>query len=380
MNFQKDNWLIHVFALLHAVVCLVCVAAGIADDIILTLLTMLLAILICLRGRMSVLFMSISVILVNVAGFLLGMGLAALIGLLHLSPFVVHPVSTFICTEIIGWGMEMFVKMFSSRYAQSSAPDARSLRWLLIAFVLILILRLVILVVTSDVLIESRNFLMEIILDYVFSCLAIVLVAEYAIRFREQAEKAAEDANLANFRYLKLKSQVNPHFLFNSLNVLNCMIQDQPREEASRYTHKLADIYRYMLKSEDEVTVRLRDEMEFVWQYVELLKIRFSTGLEVTASIPEESMQRSVVPCSVQMLIENATKHNSVSVESPLRIEIHTTENSVVVKNNIRPRLTEPVSTGLGIKYMRQQYKDIAGKSVIVRRTEELYTVIIPLL
>ena len=208
----------------------------------------------------------------------------------------------------------------------------------------------------------------------------ILVLASYALRLQRRALAASEQANLAQYRYHKLKQQVNPHFLFNSLNVLDYLIQEQPREDASRYTHKLAEVYRYMIRSEDETTVRLRDEMDFVSQYVDLLKVRFPEGLDVQVDIPEEAMARSVVPCCVQLLIENATKHNAVHPDTPLHIKVGATATRVVVSNNRIPKLTQPASTGLGLQYIRQQYHDLSGKSIIVRADEQNYTVTLPLL
>ena len=173
---------------------------------------------------------------------------------------------------------------------------------------------------------------------------------------------------------------MNPHFLFNSLNVLDYMIQEQRPEDASRYTHKLAEVYRYMIKSEDETSVRLRDEMEFVSQYVDLLKVRFPEGLEVETDIPEEAMSRSVVPCCMQLLVENATKHNAVQPDHPLRVRISADADSVTVTNNRIPKLRRTASTGLGLQYIRQQYRDLSGKSITVLEDEHNYTVTLPLL
>lgn len=371
---MKNVWTIQIFAVLHAAVSLGCRAIGIADDLLLTLLTMLMVVILCLRRGTNVVYMSTAVILANIVGFALGMGLAALFAMTTIPDVTIHPVSTFLCTQVIGFLVDGF-----SHVSVSGSRDSKGLRWMLLAFVLIIILRLVIAIANSD-LGYTRNFFIEVILDYVFSCIAIVLVAEYAIRLREKAEKAAEEANLAHFKYLSLKQQVNPHFLFNSLNILDCMIQANSNREASEYTHRLADVYRYMIRSEDEPVVRLREEMEFVSRYMDLQKLRFSGGVDIEIDIPEEDMSRHVVPCSVQLLIENALKHNAVSSDNPLKISIHSTRNSVVVTNNRIPRLTAPRSAGLGHKYLRQRYKDVAGKSIIVRENEERYSVILPLL
>ncbi len=189
-----------------------------------------------------------------------------------------------------------------------------------------------------------------------------------------------EKANMAQYRYIKLKHQVSPHFLFNSLNILDCLICDGMQERASTYTHKLAGIYRYMLKSEEETVVPLRDELVFVGLYVDLLKERFPSGFEVEIDVPEEITGRFVLPCSLQLLIENAIKHNAVSEEMPLMIKVEAAGESVRVTNNIIPKMTKSPSTGLGHIYIRQMYLDLTGKQIDIVRTTETYSVTLPLI
>ena len=185
---------------------------------------------------------------------------------------------------------------------------------------------------------------------------------------------------MAQYRYQKLKRQVDPHFLFNSLNVLDCLVWEDSKEQASTYIHKLAGIYRYMIRSEDDELVQLRDELTFVEMYVDLLKVRFPEGIDVTVDIPEKDQARFVLPCSIQLLIENATKHNVVGGEKPLVISIKSDGRQVRVSNNIVPKVTHSQSIGLGHKYIRQQYLDISGKEIRIEKTEEEYAVTLPLL
>ncbi len=378
MKISKESWIIIGFAVLHAAVALGCRLAGLADEMMLTLLTMLLVVLLCLRCRVDGKMTAISIVLVNIVGVLLGRGTALFFGWLSESPLVIYPLSTFASTLLIGWATLWAARRYASRMRADEEP-VNSLKWLLVAFVFILVMRLAILLFFSEEQ-EGRNAAVTIFLVYVMTLLVILALAAYALRLQRRAVVAAERANLAQYRYHKLKQQVNPHFLFNSLNVLDYLIQEQPREDASRYTHKLAEIYRYMIRSEDETVVRLRDEMDFVSQYVDLLKVRFPEGLDVQVDIPEEAMSRSVVPCCVQLLIENATKHNAVLPDKPLHIKVGATATRVTVTNNRIPKLTQAVSTGLGLQYIRQQYHDLSGKSVIVREDEQSYTVTLPLL
>ena len=189
-----------------------------------------------------------------------------------------------------------------------------------------------------------------------------------------------EKSNMAQYRYLKLKRQVNPHFLFNSLNILDCMVCEEKTEQSSTYIHKLAGIYRYMIMSEEEQVVTLREELEFVEKYVDLLKVRFPEGLEVNIEVPEEQMARYVLPCSIQLLIENATKHNAVTPDNPLVIEVKSDEENISVSNNLIPKVTKAPSTGLGQTYIRQLYADLSGKQIDIAQTDKSYCVTLPLI
>lgn len=378
MKISKESWIILGFALLHALVALGCRLGGLTDEMMLTLLTMLLVVVLCLRSRVDGKMMAITVVVVNIVGVLLGRGTSLLFDRVFDSPLVIYPLSTFVSTILIGWATLWTARRYARRTRQLVVP-VNSLKWLLIAFVLILVTRLAILLFSSGAT-ADRNTALTILLDYSMTLAVVVALASYALRLQSRAKEASEQANLAQYRYHKLKQQVNPHFLFNSLNVLDYLILEQPREDASRYTHKLADVYRYMIKSEEETTVHLRDEMAFVEQYADLLKVRFPEGLDVQTDIPPEALSRSVVPCCVQLLVENAIKHNIVRADEPLQVRICVEDDCVVVSNNRIPKLTRPVSTGLGLKYIRQQYQDLAGKGIEVLEEEKRYTVKIPLL
>ena len=378
LSKSKDALIIHLFALLHAGVALGCRALGLTDEIALTLLTMLLVVIICLRRGMSAKFMAFSLILVNIIGFGIAKGISSLLGLASHSPLVVNPISTFLTTEIVGWGIYMIAGRLS-RDGKFQVTDSSGLRWLLTAFVVVIAVRLTILLILSGG-VDRENIVASIIVDYVFSLGALIFLAENAMRINARALEDQEKARLAQYRYMNLSQQVNPHFLFNSLNILDCLVCEEKNEQASTYIHKLAGIYRYMLRIEKERLVRLRDEMEFVEQYVDLLKVRFAEGLDVHIDIPEEKMGRKVVPCSVQLLIENATKHNAVSAEKPLRIDVRCGEDSVIVSNTLNPKVSNSPSTGLGLKYLRDQYRDVAGKEAFVLVTDKEYTVEIPLI
>ncbi len=378
LSKSRDALIIHLFALLHAGLAFGCRALGLTDEIVLTLLTMLLVVIICLRRGMSAKFMAISLILANIIGFGIAKGISSLLGLFASEPLIVNPISTFITTEIVGWGIYMIAGRLS-RDGKFQVTDSSGVRWLLLAFVIVIAVRLTILLILSGG-IDRENIVASIIVDYVFSLGALIFLAENAMRINARALEDREKARLAQYRYMNLSQQVNPHFLFNSLNILDCLVCEQKTDQASTYIHKLAAIYRYLLRNEEERLVKLRDEMDFVDQYVDLLKVRFPEGLDIQIDIPADKLNRRVVPCSVQLLIENATKHNAVSADKPLKIMVRCEDDCVVVSNTLNPKISSGPSTGLGLKYLREQYQDVAGKTPVVRMGENEYTVVIPLI
>ena len=378
LSKSRDALIIHLFALLHAGLAFGCRALGLTDEIVLTLLTMLLVVIICLRRGMSAKFMAISLILVNIIGFGIAKGISSLLGLLTSEPLVINPISTFITTEIVGWGIYMIAGRLS-RDGKFQVTDSSGVRWLLLAFVIVIAVRLTILLILSGGF-DREKIVASIIVDYVFSLGALIFLAENAMRINARALEDREKARLAQYRYMNLSQQVNPHFLFNSLNILDCLVCEQKTDQASTYIHKLAAIYRYLLRNEEERLVKLRDEMDFVDQYVDLLKVRFPEGLDIQIDIPADRLNRRVVPCSVQLLIENATKHNAVSADKPLQIMVRCEDDCVVVSNTLNPKISSGPSTGLGLKYLREQYQDVAGKTPVVRMGENEYTVVIPLI
>lgn len=194
--------------------------------------------------------------------------------------------------------------------------------------------------------------------------------------FRDEQEKRHKE----QYKYTRLKQQINPHFLFNSLNILDFLVQSGENERASSYIRKLAGLYRYMLKNENEHIVSLGEEMEFTEMYIDLLKERFPEGLIVENRVSPDDYLRHVVPCGVQMLLENATKHNAVSTSSPLRVEIYVEDDMLVVTNNIQPRISRQPSTRLGLANISKQYEDIANRKVEIINDERNFTVKLPLL
>jgi len=176
-----------------------------------------------------------------------------------------------------------------------------------------------------------------------------------------------------------LKNQVNPHFLFNSLSALTTMIRND-QEGAVRFVDQLSTVYRYLLEYKDQEIVDLKTELAFLDSYIYLYKIRHGKNLDVTYRVPDK-MQGSVITYSLQMLVENAIKHNEISSERPLSIEIEQTEDGYVwVRNNLQPRSSVLPGNQLGLENISMRYRILTSREVRIARGPEKFEVGLPLL
>ena len=453
----KTVWVIHIFALLHAVVTFGCRLGGVEDELLLTILTMTMVLLICLKKSLNIELTAACIIIANILGYLIGNAGAHLFALVLDSQLFIHSLATILTTELLGWSILLSSKLFRSKTANKDSAFVSYFTWLILAMVVIFFLRLTFIFVLSEdpspagsatetsqmilsnsfaliilicinilyvwsskrflkrksrhiqflslgaftlivSLVESllvfygqiettttdkseqflRLYLASLIAQVTVYCL--VYMVNYAITAQNKMLKERGKANEAQYRYQILKRQVNPHFLFNSLNVLNCLVCEEKNEQASTYIHKLAGIYRYMIKSEEEQLVTLEEELTFVGKFVDLMQVRFPEGFRVEIDVPAEFHSKFILPCSIQLLIENSVKHNVISAGRPLVISIKADANSISVCNNIIPKLTQVSSTGLGQKYIRQQYLNLCGKSIDITKTDETYNVVLPLI
>jgi sensor histidine kinase YesM len=177
-----------------------------------------------------------------------------------------------------------------------------------------------------------------------------------------------------------LKNQVNPHFLFNSLNTLITIIPENPLL-AVEFTEKLSSVYRYILQNKDKELVSLATELAFAKAYIFMLKIRFGDNFKVKIDIPEDRLNHSVAPLTLQMLIENALKHNIVSTEKPLLLEIHIENGrTLIVKNNLQRKNQPENSTRLGLANIKKRYAFLSDREVDVIVTSDNFLVALPLL
>ncbi|MDO6518490.1 sensor histidine kinase [Zobellia uliginosa] len=176
-----------------------------------------------------------------------------------------------------------------------------------------------------------------------------------------------------------LKNQVQPHFLFNSLNVLRSLIH-KDQEKATEFTQRLSDLYRSFLTYGDEPLISLEKELEVSKAYIFLLETRFGKALQINLDIPEDSLSYFLPPGALQTLIENAIKHNGSTSKKPLRVRIYTEDGKLVVRNRLSPRFEETTSTKTGLKNLKTRYSFLSQEEVEWVRTEEEFIVRLPLL
>ena len=176
-----------------------------------------------------------------------------------------------------------------------------------------------------------------------------------------------------------LKTQVNPHFLFNNLNTLSAVIPDNPGQ-AIDFVQQLSKVYRHILEVRDEQSIFLRQELDVLRAYAFLLKTRFGSNLDITIHVEEENLQQKIAPLSLQILMENAIKHNIVSSARPLRIDVYADQGRVVVRNNLQKKQQLIESTGLGLDNIRNRYRLLGNRQVEVEEGPLNFTVFIPLI
>ncbi len=183
--------------------------------------------------------------------------------------------------------------------------------------------------------------------------------------------------NISN-QYEALKSQLNPHMLFNSLNTLSMLIRESP-DKAQSYLQELSRVLRYTLQDNELHLISLRAELDFVESYIYLLKMRYEDNLVFHINVPAEMMSRKVPPMAVQMLVENAVKHNEISRRKTLEVDIFVEEDMLVVENALQPKLTGSTGTKVGLDNLSKRYRLLHQKDVVVMEENGKFIVKIPL-
>ncbi|GAB3012106.1 sensor histidine kinase [Spirosoma pulveris] len=218
-----------------------------------------------------------------------------------------------------------------------------------------------------------------------FVTVTLVIALYEGIRAFERWERALREteelkkASLQN-QFESLKSQINPHFLFNSLNTLSSLIEEDP-VQAEVFVEEMASVYRYLLRANEMPMVSLADELAFAQSYFHLLRTRYGANIQLKQAIDEQFIHHLLPPLTLQLLLENAVKHNIVLPEQPLRISISTSsEGLLVVQNNLQRKNTRVFSHQVGLANIATQFRLLGEGALRVDDDDKYFTVTLPLI
>jgi hypothetical protein len=225
--------------------------------------------------------------------------------------------------------------------------------------------------------VSAKAFITTVISLIIFYFYNTTLISNNWIKSIEKNEELKRENLLA--KYEALKNQVNPHFLFNSLNTLSGVVEQKP-ELATDFIKKLSDIYRYVLEQNDKELVSIKEEMKFVEDYVYLSKMRFGKGLIFNSRLTNyQNFQ--VAPLGIQMMVENAIKHNIISDDMPLKIEMEIEDGFVIMRNNLQKKKT--INSGkvpLGLENIKKRYAYLSNVPVEIIESESEFIVKLPII
>ena len=225
---------------------------------------------------------------------------------------------------------------------------------------------------------SPRNYVIPFVITVVVSLFFISFYSFKALQ-EKKIKQQKIIAGTANAKYESLKSQLDPHFLFNSLNVLVSLIEEDP-DKAQKFTTSLSKVYRYVLEQKDKDLVSLEEELAFAKTYMLLLKMRFENAIDCTIPEKVHNPEAKIVPLSLQILLENCIKHNIVSEQQPLHICIVESENNLIVINNFQEKKTLNKSSGIGLKNITERYQILSTRTISINQSKNEFKVELPLL
>ncbi|MEM1338774.1 MAG: histidine kinase [Bacteroidota bacterium] len=208
-----------------------------------------------------------------------------------------------------------------------------------------------------------------------------ILEIHFQVRASNEKEIENEQLNRENLslKYIQLKNQINPHFLFNSLSILSALVKSN-QDNAQLFIQNLSEIYRYVLFQDQKDLVPLKQELEFITSFIEILRFRYDEGLQVTIDIKEAALSKGIIPMTLQLLIENAVKHNIVDENSPLVIDIKSEGNNLIICNNLNKKIVISKGSKIGLNMIRKRYKIVNSSEIMVTNESDRFVVKIPLI
>lgn len=295
---------------------------------------------------------------------------------------------TLLAVVLFVWEMNRLVEVNLSRISAALKNKVHPLIVLFlgslinVAIVCIAVLALLYLVVGIDFPIQSSHATLLMAFGFrvnlFLNCInAIVFYINRTKKAQLEAEQFKKISVEAQFE--ALRNQINPHFLFNSFNVLSSLVY-KDADTSARFIAQLSIVYRYLLYNQEKKIVALHEELEFIRAYLFLLEIRFGENLIIKLGSLDGEQDFYVAPATLQMLIENAIKHNVVSKKNPLTIHIYRDHDFLVISNNLQIKEVKEPSTQVGLKNIISRYVFLSNREVSVRTENNRFTVRIPLL
>lgn len=220
---------------------------------------------------------------------------------------------------------------------------------------------------------------------YIYSILATFISSIYTNAFYLSSYMAVEtkkqqlEMEAMQARLNALKQQIDPHFMFNNFSILSELIVED-RNLAVKFLDRLSKVYRYVIRNYDRDLVPVQQELAFLDDYLYLMEIRYESAVSYSIAPELKHVEGFIPPICLQLLVENALKHNSFSEQSPLRIELYETNGSIVVQNNLQAMTVPVESTGMGQRNISERYAILSGRKPTIKRTKENYAVILPIL
>lgn len=290
-------------------------------------------------------------------------------------------------TCIVWESIRMVIIYFRKKYPGIEYSKKRIIKMLVYCTLLTIIIRTIIIVLYNKTQFWGYAFPLEGYLYNVFVAVLYVLIVgsiyEGIYYFNSWKAAAVEAEALRNENLQtqldSLKAQINPHFLFNSLSSLNSLIAEEPRK-AEKFVTELSSVYRYLLQSNEKELTTLEKELEFITAYVHLLKTRFQEGFEVEVNITPSEMHYLLPPLTLQLLIENAIKHNIILPDKPLLVHIYLEDGKLIAKNNLQKKNVQKLSNKMGLKNISAKYKLMKLQDILIEQTAEYFIVAVPLI
>lgn len=223
-----------------------------------------------------------------------------------------------------------------------------------------------------------QNSILVTFLISLFISLTFTAIGFFKAWRKSALNEALLKAEMMTYKYNALRNQLNPHFLFNSFNVLSDLVYED-QEQAVKFIRQLSSLFRFVLDVRDKELVSLDEEVDFLKSYAGLLSTRFGDKLQLDINLPEKS-GLMVIPMTLQLLIENSVKHNEVSTKNPLFVKIYTENDFLIVENPLQPKSTLEESKKTGLSNLEQQYSFFTGQKIKVTHDKEIFRVSIPLI